>query len=56
MDVLEVQDEVTTSSIPLDKLAAIYIRIRDAKDDLTETTKQKSLISMSRWAYLKHRC
>jgi hypothetical protein len=41
MDVLEVQDEVTTSSIPLDKLAAIYIRIRDAKDNLTETYKTK---------------
>jgi len=41
MDALEGQDEVTTSSIPLDKLAAIYIRIRDAKDDLTETYKTK---------------
>ena len=41
MDALEVQDEVTTSSIPLDKLAAVYIKIRDAKDDLTQTYKNK---------------
>ena len=41
MDVLEVQDEVTTSSIPLDKLAAIYIKIRDAKDKLTADYKQQ---------------
>ena len=40
MDVLEVQDEVTTSSLPLDKLAAIYIKIRDAKDKLTADYKQ----------------
>ena len=39
MDALEVQDEVTTSSLPLDKLAAIYIRIRDAKDTLTSKYK-----------------
>jgi hypothetical protein len=39
MDVLEVQDEVTTSSLPLDKLAAIYIKIRDAKDTLTSKYK-----------------
>lgn len=41
MDVLEVQDEVTTSSLPLDKLAAIYIKIRDAKDKLTADYKQR---------------
>lgn len=41
MDVLEVQDEVTTSSIPLDKLAAIYIKIRDAKDTLTSDYKRQ---------------
>ena len=40
MDALEVQDEVTTSSLPLDKLAAIYIKIRDAKDKLTADYKQ----------------
>ena len=41
MDALEVQDEVTTSSLPLDKLAAIYIKIRDAKDKLTADYKQQ---------------
>ena len=41
MDALEVQDGEPTPSLPLDKLAAIYIRIRDAKDDLTETYKTK---------------
>ena len=41
MDALEVQDEVTTSSLPLDKLAAIYIKIRDAKDKLTADYKQR---------------
>lgn len=41
MNVLEVQDEVTTSSIPLDKLAAIYIKIRDAKDTLTSDYKRQ---------------
>jgi len=39
MDALEVQDEVTTSSIPLDKLTAIYIKMRDAKDTLTSKYK-----------------
>ena len=34
-----VQDEVTTSSIPLDKLTAIYIKMRDAKDTLTSKYK-----------------
>ena len=41
MDALEVQDEVTTSSLPLDKLAAIYIKIRDAKDKLTADYKKQ---------------
>jgi len=41
MDALEVQDEVTSSSLPLDKLAAIYIKIRDAKDKLTADYKQQ---------------
>jgi hypothetical protein len=41
MDALEVQDEVTTSPLPLDKLAAIYIKIRDAKDKLTSDYKQQ---------------
>ena len=29
-------------AIPLDQLAAIYIKIRDAKDDLTQTYKAKT--------------
>jgi hypothetical protein len=41
MDALEVQDEVTSPSLPLDKLAAIYIKIRDAKDKLTADYKQQ---------------
>ena len=41
MDALEVQDEVTTPSIPLDKLVAIYLKMRDAKDKLTTDYKQK---------------
>ena len=41
MDALEVQDEVTSSSLPLDKLAAIYIKIRDAKDKLTADYKKQ---------------
>lgn len=41
MDALEVQDEVTTSSLPLDKLAGIYIKIRDAKDTLTADYKKQ---------------
>ncbi len=39
MDVLEVQGD--QSSLPLDKLAAIYIKIRDAKDKLTADYKQQ---------------
>jgi len=39
MDALEVQDEVTTPSVPLDKLTAIYIKMRDAKDTLTSKYK-----------------
>lgn len=35
----EVQGE--HPAIPLDQLAAIYIKIRDAKDDLTQTYKSK---------------
>ena len=41
MDALEVQDEVTSPSLPLDKLAAIYLKIRDAKDKLTADYKQQ---------------
>ena len=41
MDALEVQDEVTSPSLPLDKLAAIYIKIRDAKDKLTADYKEQ---------------
>ena len=41
MDALEVQDEVTSPSLPLDKLAALYIKIRDAKDTLTADYKQQ---------------
>lgn len=39
---IEVQDEVTSvlPDIPLDKLAKVYIKIRDARDDLT--TKYKA--------------
>ena len=41
MDAIEVQDEVTSSFLPHDKLAAIYIKIRDAKDKLTADYKQQ---------------
>lgn len=41
MDALEVQDEVTSPSLPLDKLAAIYLKIRDAKDKLTADYKEQ---------------
>ena len=42
MDALEVQDEVTVrQDIPLDKLTMIYIKIRDARDDLTAKYKAK---------------
>ena len=38
----EVQDEVTVrQDIPLDKLTMIYIKIRDARDDLTAKYKAK---------------
>ena len=40
MDELEVQDGAT-SSVPLDKLAGIYIKIRDAKDKLTADYKKQ---------------
>ena len=39
MDALEVQGE--QPSIPLDKLTAIYIKMRDAKDKLTADYKQQ---------------
>jgi len=39
MDALEVQGE--QPSLPLDKLAAIYIKIRDAKDTLTSDYKKQ---------------
>ena len=39
MDALEVQGE--QPSLPLDKLAAIYIKIRDAKDTLTTDYKKQ---------------
>ena len=41
MDALEVQDGEPTPSLPLDKLAAIYIKIRDAKDTLTADYKKQ---------------
>jgi len=39
MDALEVQGE--QPSVPLDKLTAIYIKMRDAKDKLTADYKQQ---------------
>ena len=39
MDTLEVQGE--QPSLPLDKLAAVYIKIRDAKDTLTSDYKKQ---------------
>jgi len=39
MDALEVQGE--QPSLPLDKLAAVYIKIRDAKDTLTSDYKKQ---------------
>jgi len=41
MDALEVQDGEPTHSLPLDRLAGIYIKIRDAKDKLTADYKQQ---------------
>ena len=41
MDALEVQDGEPTHSLPLDRLAGIYIKIRDAKDKLTADYKKQ---------------
>jgi hypothetical protein len=55
MDALEVQEE--QSSLPLDKLAAIGIKIRDAKDKRTSDYKDNNALTLKvRWKCSKPRC